>query len=334
MLAFLLIAMVGATSLFSQSSRDVSIIDSDIRGFDAIEVSSDFKAFIRFSDSQEEVRVEVDDRLADQVVIEKEGSTLIIKLADRPRNWIGGLNGNIKMDAFITTKYLKSIRGRSDAEITLENQLNHPRVSVDLSGDSKLFGKIQAENFRVRLASDSRMELKNELQAKEVELNLGGDSKFFGSLNAENLTIDLRSDSKAYIKGSSTFTTITSTGDSKVDGAEFLAGYLDISLKSDSDLQMQVGKKLKAYLTGDSDARLKGKAVTAKIEASDDSKVQGYELEVGQLDIYLRSDAQAYLTVTESIEIEASGDAKLKYQGPAVIKSQVLRSDSKVVKMD
>ena len=318
----------------ASSSDNVRIFNSDIRDFDGIEISSDFRAFVNFSDSEESVRLEVDERIADRVVVEKVGSTLVIRLAEKVSFFNSYINGRIKMDAYITTNNLEAIRGKGDAEIMLEDQLNHPNVRVKLTGDSKLFGSIQTDRLNLELMGDSKMELKNELKAQTVDFRIGGDAKFQGHVESENFNANLSGDSKTYLKGGTKNAIIEAIGDSDIEGYEFEANQLDLLLKSDGEIHMTVAERLRADLSGDTKAYFKGSAKYAKIDAIGDSRIEGYDFKVDELDISLRSDSKAQLTVNKSIKLAASGDGRLKYRGNAVISSQQLSGDAKIVKLN
>lgn len=251
---------------------EIVTIESEITGFDALEVANDFKVFVSFSETEESIRLEVDGNVANRVNVQKIGSTLSIKLDNNVN-----LRGDIVLEAYITTSFLNSIRGKADATIVLENELNHPEVFVKLSGDSKLSGNIQTKELDVELSGDSKMDLFNVLEAQLVDLRLMSDSEFRGGFNSERLDAELSGDSKMMVNGSS---------------------------------------------------------ISAGIEARGDSEFEDYGFVVNKLNITLRSDSKAQLTVNEAINVVASGDSRLRYQGDAVIESQELSGDSKVVKIN
>lgn len=247
-------------------------IEKDITDFDGLVVSHDFKVYVTFSETEESVRLEVDGNVANRVVVEKEGSSLIVRLDNNVN-----LRGNVKLEAYITTSFLQYIRGKSDSQIVLENELNHPSVRVKLSEDSKFSGSILTDQLSVELSSDAEMDILNTVEAKTVDLELRSDS-------------------------------------------ELRAGF--------------VTERLDAELSGDSKIKITGSAQTAGIEARGDSEIQDFGFTVDKLIIELRSDSEAQLTVNESINIKASGDSKFEYRGNAVIESEELTGDSKIVKVN
>ncbi len=86
-----------------------------------------------------------------------------------------------------------------------------------------------------------------------------------------------------------------------------------------------------ANLAEDSYLKLVGSTDNFEINLSDDSKVKDYGLTVKNLTINLSGDSEGYLTVTESIDVKASGDSELHYKGDATIISQALSGDSRLI---
>lgn len=254
-------------------SGSVSTLNRDISGFNAIDVSSDFDVYVTFAEGEETVRLEVDESLADRVIVEKSGTELVIKV----ENGIS-IRGDVVLEAYITVPYLNSIRGRGDAAIVLENELIHPDVSVRLSGDSKLTGAIQADLFDARLSGDSKFFLTAEMVAQQVALDMNSDSEIEGGFVANRFDADLSGDSKLSI----------------------ISGQTDLAF----------------------------------IEVTGDSFVEGFALQVEKLEITLKSNSKAQLTVNETIDMVASGDSQLEYQGDAIIQSQSLSGDSRVIKVN
>ena len=91
---------------------------------------------------------------------------------------------------------------------------------------------------------------------------------------------------------------------------------------------------LDAELKGDSEIRISGTTNKLDAELKGDSKLENFDFVVDDLEIELTGDSEAYLTVTKSIDVEATGDSKLVYKGDAVITRQRLNGDSELIKID
>lgn len=110
---------------------------------------------------------------------------------------------------------------------------------------------------------------------------------------------------------------------------------VSISLSGDSKFEgVLETPTLNADLDGDSYLNLIGSTDDLDIDLSGDSKIEGYDFMVKNLKIDLNGDSEGFLTVTESIDIKASGDSDLHYKGEATIISENLSGDSKLIKED
>ncbi len=123
------------------------------------------------------------------------------------------------------------------------------------------------------------------------------------------------------------------SGDSEMRLQNVLnAKTVSLDLSSDSKFEGNFNtERLDAELSGDSEVFLSGSAISAGIEARGDSEIGDFSFSIQNLNITLKSDSEAKFTVTETIDIKASGDSKLEYTGSAIINSQDLSGDAEVV---
>lgn len=212
-------------------SDEVTINNVRVSNFSGIEISDDFNAYIRFSDSEERVEIEANENLHRHIIVETIGGRLIV----RTRHHLN-IIGRETLNVFITTKRLSDFIAEGDSKITLENVLVDDDVKIKVSGDSYFYGEIEANNVELTALGDSKIDL-------------------YGEIN----TLD-------------------------------------------------------AYLAGD-------------------SSLTDYDLTTKDLRIELSGDSNAYLTVTDYIDIDASGDSRLHYKGDAEITHQHLTGDSKIIKL-
>ncbi len=94
-----------------------------------------------------------------------------------------------------------------------------------------------------------------------------------------------------------------------------------------------VANKVNLTALGDSKIDLYGSINILDADLSGDSSLTDYDLTVEDLRIELSGDSNAYLTVTNFIDIDASGNSRLHYKGNADIIHQHLTGDSKVIKL-
>ncbi len=87
-------------------------------------------------------------------------------------------------------------------------------------------------------------------------------------------------------------------------------------------------------LSADAKADLYGNVGILNANLSADANLTDYDLHVENLKMKMAADCDANITVTNTIDIEATADCTLRYKGDAVIIYQKLTADSKIKKMD
>ncbi|MCK0147109.1 DUF2807 domain-containing protein [Arenibacter sp. F26102] len=86
--------------------------------------------------------------------------------------------------------------------------------------------------------------------------------------------------------------------------------------------------------TGNCMVDFSGSVKTMDVELKGNSEISDYDLSIETLKIDLSGNSNAYLTVNNSISVDASGNSVLSYKGNATIIHQKLSSSSKIVKKD
>ena len=253
-------------------SGNVVTLEKALPGFERLEASSDFEVYVTFSEQEEGIRLEVDENVADHVIAEVEDNTLRLKLG-RLTNVVN-INGNLVMKAYLTIRSLKSIRGRGDVKIFLEDEMVGEDLLIKLGGDSYLKGAISANTLELELFGDSKMHLQNTLQAKRVGMTIASDSEFSGSIVTEKLRADLTGDSQVALEGSAKMARVTVGGDSVLEDFDFTVGDLDIQLKSDSQAQLTVTESLAVRASGDSYFSYRGNPTIERQHLTGDSRVR------------------------------------------------------------
>ena len=178
------------------------------------------------------IEIEANDNLQDKILVSKDGNTLKIRLQNNL-----SVRGNATMKAYITTRNISQYRISGDSYVELENALLAPNVSIDVTGDSRFTGEIQAATLFVDLKGDSEVDV-------------------FGATN------------------------------------------------------------------------------TLSADLSGDSELKDYDMSVEDLILELSGDSEAFLSVSETIDVDASGDSVLNYRGDADIIRQRLSGDSRIQKRD
>lgn len=249
-------------------SETISTREYNFRDISALEVATDFKAYVTFSETEERVRIQANDNLFERINVKQQGGKLTVKLDNNL-----SLRGKEVLNLFITARSISNFRASSDASIFLDSPLEAKNVSIRLSSDAYFQGDITSDDFRLEASSDSEALL--YATAIEGDMDLSSGAKLEGELDLDFCSLNLSSDSTM----------------------DFMGAIKEL------------------------DARL-----------SSDSKLRDYGLEVEDLKISLTSDSDAYLTVSNTIDVTANSDARLFYKGDAEIIRQVLSSDGQVIK--
>jgi len=87
-------------------------------------------------------------------------------------------------------------------------------------------------------------------------------------------------------------------------------------------------------MSGASNADLYGTARDVYADLSGSSYLRDYDLQAEKLHIDLSGASSAFLSISESIDIEASGASRLMYKGDAVIDHKDLSGASEIIKKD
>ena len=124
------------------------------------------------------------------------------------------------------------------------------------------------------------------------------------------------------------------SGASKVSlESELVASDVSIELTGASEFTGELdSKQLELEAGGAADIDLFGKVDKLDVSLSGASTLKNYDLLVKALDIRLSGASDAYLSVSETIDIDASGASKLRYKGSPVIHKIKLSGASEIIK--
>lgn len=228
----LIISSCSVDTIKVTSNDVVTYRTINITDYSALEIASNFNAYITFSDTEESIEIEANDNLHDYIIATKKGDKLEVRL----RNNLS-IRGQETLNVYITTKSITDFSVAADSNIYLENALVEDDVKIKVTADSFFSGEIYAGYLELKVSADARADL-------------------YGNI-----------------------------------------GLLNANLSADAELT-------------------------------------GYDLEVEGLKIKMAADCDTDVTVTNTIDIEATADCTLRYKGDATIIYQKLTADSRIKKMD
>ena len=192
LLSFILISCtvetIGITGDDTVTTKNISLSD-----YSEIEISNDFNAYVTFSDTEERIEIEANDKLHQHIIAKKSDNILIIKL----KNNIN-IKGKETLNVYITTKEITRFSASADSKIILENPLIAEDVDIKLSADSDFSGEVNVEDMNLKGSAVTRIDLFGTVQ--NLEANLSADSKLQNyGLEVTNLKIKMTADCDAYL---------------------------------------------------------------------------------------------------------------------------------------
>lgn len=199
------ILTVSLSSVFAQwgnnkinLSSNITTEVSEVTDFDKIEVSEDFKVYVRVSDAPEEVKIEANENLHDLIQVKQKGRSIKIYTDPYSYSYNSNKKGSAQevLVAYITVKSLSEIEGYEDVLIVLEDKIQADELTIRLTEDCILEGELEVNNLYVKLTEDCVLDI--EGSAENMEAQADEDSTIRGKQFIVNdLTLDLNEDSVA-----------------------------------------------------------------------------------------------------------------------------------------
>lgn len=158
-------------------------------------------------------------------------------------------------------------------------------------------------------------------------------------------TLQIRPENNLSIRGNATLRALITTSDLSninLSGATTLRlddpwivtnGGIRMSGASDITGEIQA-EQMDIRASGSSDIDVFGAVEDLRVDLSGSSDLKDFDLLVQRLDIDLTGSSDAFLSVSESIEIEASGSSSLSFMGTAEVIGQSLSGGSEIIRFN
>ncbi len=187
--------------------------------------------------------------------------------------------------------------------------------SIELSGAIDLYLSQGTEDAVAISASSDEIKARIRTEVKGTTLHIYFDGKGLNWKTWGNNKM------KAYV----TFrklSRIEASGACNIRATEVIRGEdLSIELSGASDFAGEVAfTKIKLDLSGASNVKLSGTAVSTSIEASGACTVRGYDLKTDNCKIDASGASNIYITVNKEMNAGASGGSNISYKGSGVIR--------------
>lgn len=194
LLAAVIIAFTSCDKVI-QPSGNVTIEDHTFSGFDAIDISDAFTAFISLNADGESVRIEADDNIHQYIDVKMIGDRLYIGVE---KNY--NINGPATLRAIIGTNRTQEglyISGAS--RMVVSDTLNAPRCRIEASGASQFEGTVNVSELSANASGASFMDFSGS--AGDANVDLSGASNMRGfDFTVADLDIRLSGASVAEVK--------------------------------------------------------------------------------------------------------------------------------------
>lgn len=269
---YVLVCLVVAGSITSCSqetvrvSSEVESRDYNTTDFTALEVSSGFKTYVSFSDSETSVRIEANQNLFEKIKVVHRNGKLSVGLVNNVR-----IKGKETLNLFIVTSDINSFRLSSDSSILLDTPLNTQNVSIDLSSDAHFDGDVIADDFKLVCSSDSSASIFAEVQTANVNLSSG--SNYEGGLVANAAELRLTSDADFFATGEVGQMNAQLSSDANLKDFSMSVQDLNINLSSDSKAYLSVSERITVSASSDAVLYYKGDAQIVQQNTSSGGKV-------------------------------------------------------------
>lgn len=211
---------------------------------------------------------------------------------------------------------------RASGEVTTREFSFSGYSALEVGGAFEVFVQFSDIDKSVRIEANENLQDRlvvrvdgNTLEIRpENNLNIRGNATLRAFITTNNLSgIDL--------SGATTLTLVdewvVDSGDLRLSGASNLTGEVTAS-------------ELEIRMSGSSDIDLFGTVEELYADLSGSSDLRDFDLQVQRLDMDLSGSSDAFLSVNESIEIDASGSSSLNYRGTPQIIRQNLSGGSEL----
>lgn len=247
-------------------SDEVSTRSYDFEHITALQVATDFNAYVTFSETEEQVEIEANDNLFNKMDVFMEGNKLVVKLENNIR-----VKGRETLNLFITTKNISWFKASSDAAIFLQNPLNTGSVSIDLSSDAHFIGDIVTDDFELRAESDSDAEL--YLQTTNAYFDLSSNAYLDGEAKIEDAVFRLSADATVDLVGDVDHLDAVLSSDAELKGYGLGVNNLEVELSSNAETYLTVLETIDVKASSDGRLYYKGDAEIVRQHLSSGGKV-------------------------------------------------------------
>lgn len=208
LLAFALVSGLSSCRDCGRGSRNIDSQTFGETGFTTVEAGGAFNVTIQYGDNYS-IKVTTQERILDNVVVDKDGNRLELRLDRRH------CNCDVPIEVEITMPSLSRINASGGSSFDL-NGFSNTSLSIDASGGAKVEGSnLNLNQVNLITSGGSGIDLNGT--ADEVDIDMSGGSQvYLYDLNSNDIHVDGSGGSHAEIRANGSIS-VDLSGGSKVE---------------------------------------------------------------------------------------------------------------------
>ncbi|HKG05134.1 MAG TPA: head GIN domain-containing protein [Pedobacter sp.] len=218
--------MLSAKFVSAQENQDVAIT-----GFNEVSVSSGIDLYLTQSNS-ENIRINAHPELLKNVVVEKQGSNLVIRYKDKI-SWNRLMKGQ-STKVYVNYKILQAISASGGSDVFMQNTLKTDKLAIRVSGGSDIEANVIAKDVEIHASGGSDIDIKGSATNMEAHSSGGSDIDALGFI-VENARVSASGGSDANIH-------VTKALEANANGGSDVSYKGNPSVKKTSDKSGDVNK--------------------------------------------------------------------------------------------
>lgn len=176
----------------AQESKNISLTN-----FNQVSVASGIDLYLTQSNS-ENIKVSTHKDLLENVVVEKNGTSINIKYKNN-QGW-GRMFKGQSIKVYMNYKNLNSITASGGSDVFGENTIKTPKLAIRASGGSDISLDILADDLEVEVSGGSDAKLKGKVKNMIIQTSGGSDVDAYGLISDyAKVTASGGSDANVYV---------------------------------------------------------------------------------------------------------------------------------------
>lgn len=232
-----------------KGSKNVTVESREISDFDTIEISNSVELFLTDGDATA-LEVEADDNLHNVIAIHQSGNALHIYATQEVGNH---KKFNVKLTY---TDSFKKLVAKGNSKVTALTELSHPQMTMELSGNAKVFANVKSPDFNISIRDKARAEL--NVSSEKAALEMTENASLKALISSGELKTDLYQKASAAIEGDALQFTARMDNNSSLGAKNLTVKNADLTLDGNADCTLEVTEKAIISATGKTQLNLHG----------------------------------------------------------------------------